>query len=238
MTQTTETLKPVMALLGNYRSLSRPSETVNGSMSASAEIENAASDLSTNLLGDRAMLRIWVRMLAIYGHKWASHLGSAVDDKGLLSESARTWQAGLRGLAQVDLKVGFDTLVLARHDWPPSLPEFRALCLARSASGAPSLDEVVAALVMVASRQGSLVARYGHPLVLAVAQELDMFAIRTAKSVDARRMVRPVYERVLADGRPCWPEHADVDQAALGFVNPSVNRALGLSALNAIRATL
>jgi len=186
------------------------------------------------------MLRIWVRMLAIYGHRWASHLGSAVDDKGLLSESARTWQSGLRGVAQGDLKSAFDVLVLKSHDWPPSLPEFRRLCLSKLTAGAPALAEVVAVLVMVSSRRGSLVDRYRHPLVLAVAQHeaVDMFAMRTAKTVDAKRMVQPVYDALLASGWMDWPEHAHEDQAVLGFARPVQSKSAALSALNAIRAAL
>jgi hypothetical protein len=209
-------------------------------MSGSAESKAVESASSTELLGDKVMTRIWVRMLAIYGHKWSSHLGSAVDGKGLLSESAKTWQAGLRGVSTDGLKAAFDALVLKHHDWPPSLPEFRALCLSRLDAGVPSLDDVVATLVMVSSRRGSLVSRYRHPLVLAVAQHelVDMFAIRTAKTVDARRMVKPIYESLIEGGWLNWPEHAHDDQAAIGFVSPVVNKSLGLSSLRAIRAAL
>lgn len=189
------------------------------------------------------MGRIWVRMLAIYGHKWASHLGYALDDAGLLSESAKTWQAGLCGVSPDNLRTAFDALVLKHHDWPPSLPEFRALCLSKAAEGVPSLDEVVARLVMVSNRRGSLAARYGHPLVLAIARQdsVDMFAIRTAKTGEARRMVKDAYEHCLETGWLDWRKadlkEPDGNQKALEHNKPR-NKSVGMSALSAIRCAL
>lgn len=192
------------------------------------------------------MTKIWVRMLAIYGHKWASHLGAAVDADGRLSESARTWQQGLVGVSRENLKTAFDALVLKKHEWPPSLPEFRKLCLSGTRSDAPSLDEIVSALISVSTRQGSLARRYKHPMALAVSvaclrDGVDMFAIRNAKLVDAKRMIKPAYEQCLKTGWNDWTEddlkEPDRNQKALAHDKP-VNKAAGRSFFSELKAAL
>lgn len=204
------------------------------------------SESSIEPLSDRVMTKIWVRMLAIYGHKWSSHLGAAVDDKGELSESARTWQKGLVGVTVDNLKTAFDALILKNHEWPPSLPEFRKLCLSGVKANAPSLDEIVSMLISVSTRQGSLARRYRHPMALAVSlacrrDGVDMFAIRSAKLVDAKRMVKPVYELLLESGWADWPEGAhdepEKDQKALGHDKP-VSKSAGRSFFSEIKGRL
>jgi hypothetical protein len=189
------------------------------------------------------MAHIWKRMLAIYGHKWASHLGEAANDDGTLSDSAKTWQKGLVGMTLDNLKNGFDALVMHNLEWPPSLPEFRKLCSSKQACNAPSLDEVINTLVMASSRQGSISTRYRHPLSLAISRHdgVDMFAIRTAKTVDVRRMIKAAYDDCLKSGWNDWTEdelkEPDVKQKALGYSKPR-NKEVGVSAFNAIKAAL
>lgn len=194
------------------------------------------SESSTELLGDKVMSKIWARMASIYGHKWSSHLGVASDADGRLTDAAKMWQKGLVGITLDNLKAGFDALVLQAHAWPPSLPEFRKLCLARAGADVPTLDQVVSILAMVSSRSGSLAARYRHPLALAVSARVDVFAVRTAKAVDARRMVKAVYEELLQSGWDDWPEHAyDEEQKALELKR---NKGVGMAAFSAMRSAL
>lgn len=76
-------------------------------------------------------------MSHIYGHRWSAGYGErAVDRDGNLTDVAKTWSSGLSGItgeqvaqglrACVDRGVSGDT---ENAGWPPSLPEFRALCL-------------------------------------------------------------------------------------------------------------
>lgn len=58
-------------------------------------------------------------MAEIYGHKWTSNYSSA--DSG-------TWREGLRGLTKELLLVGLRRCIHSQDPWPPSLPEFRAIC--------------------------------------------------------------------------------------------------------------
>ncbi|MGZ4968013.1 MAG: hypothetical protein ACXV8O_01230 [Methylobacter sp.] len=182
-------------------------------------------------------------MLSIYGHKWSSHLGVADDGTGALTDAAKTWQKGLAGITVEQIKHGFDVLIFKNHDWPPSLPEFRKLCLSKNTDNAPTLDDVVSILVMVPTRQGSVATRYKHPLALAVSLHdgVDMFALRTAKFPDAKRMVKTAYEQCLKTGWVNWTEddlkEPDSKQKALGHDKPR-DKSVGVSAFRDIRAAL
>jgi len=157
-------------------------------------------------------------MSAIYGHRWVSAYGVHVDESGQLSGAAETWSQGLAGLSREQLQHGFDALLKARLEWPPTLPEFLDLCSA--GADVPDLAAAVRMLANAASREGSLVDRYRHPLVLAVAREVDMHALRTASTDRAFRIVGPVYKRMVADGWPEWPEHAHERPKALAYQRP------------------
>lgn len=58
-------------------------------------------------------------MTRIYGHKWSSI--SERDDG--------TWLAGLVGITPEQIASALGRLVLMTREWPPTLPEFRKLCL-------------------------------------------------------------------------------------------------------------
>lgn len=64
--------------------------------------------------------RIWTRMAEIYGHKWTSNFGDHDHDD--------TWARALADLSNDDLKRGLAGCLYRPDAWPPSLPEFRALC--------------------------------------------------------------------------------------------------------------
>lgn len=58
-------------------------------------------------------------MARIFGHKWTSINES---DDG-------TWLAGLSDVTPDQVAHGLSVLVTNHQEWPPSLPEFRDLCL-------------------------------------------------------------------------------------------------------------
>jgi hypothetical protein len=182
------------------------------------------------------MAQLWKRMVAIYGHRWDAPLGPCVDVSGRLSESAATWQAGLSGVSFEQIRHGLEALMLSGEGWPPSLPAFRELCL-KSTSGAPDLSEAVRLLANASSREGSLVDRYGHPLVLAIAREVDMYAMRTASTDRAFRLVGPVYKRLVAEGWPGWPEHAHERPRVLVYQRPA-SRASAMAGIAGLRDIL
>jgi hypothetical protein len=190
----------------------------------------AASGLSSRLIS-----RIWEKMAAIYGHRWVSAYGAHADETGQLSQAAETWAQGLAGLSREQLRRGFEALLRAGLEWPPTLPEFRDMCAA--AADVPDLATVVRWLANAGSREGSLVDRYRHPLALAIAQTVDMYALRTASTERAFRLVGPVYKRMVAEGWPGWPEHAHDRPKAITHDRP-VNRAAALAGIAGLRSAL
>lgn len=61
-------------------------------------------------------------MTRIYGHRWSS---LSVSDDG-------TWLMGLRGVSPDQVAAGLSELVKNHSEWPPTLPEFRGLCLGQT----------------------------------------------------------------------------------------------------------
>lgn len=71
-------------------------------------------------LSERDIDALWLRMAQMFGHRWASSYGAA--DRGGM------WRKGLDGLTQADVAIGLRACMEAAMDWPPTLPQFRALC--------------------------------------------------------------------------------------------------------------
>ncbi len=76
------------------------------------------------------IVNLWERLTHLYGHKFSAAFGeSAANPDGSLTEVAHTWAGGLRGITGAQLAVGLRQCILSGTEWPPSLPEFRAMCL-------------------------------------------------------------------------------------------------------------
>lgn len=128
------------------------------------------------------MRRLWERIVAIYGHKWASAYGDAAeDDAGKPTLSADTWRAGLAGIAERQIGTGLQACIVSADPWPPTLPEFRALCL-----GVPPFAQVRAAF----ADRGA--AKTGF--MRAVSSGIDWHRFRMADADRADRMLRDAYE--------------------------------------------
>jgi hypothetical protein len=63
--------------------------------------------------------RLWLRMTEIYGHKWSSSYGETPSE---------TWSRGISGMSFDELKRGLSECLNSGNAWPPSLPEFLAMC--------------------------------------------------------------------------------------------------------------
>ncbi len=81
------------------------------------------------------MTNLWERLTHIYGHKFASAYGeSAIDEHGL-TEAAKTWASGLRGISGDQIANGLRECVDCGESWPPTLPEFVATCKGKTING-------------------------------------------------------------------------------------------------------
>ena len=75
-------------------------------------------------------MHLWERMTHLYGHKFSAVFGErATRPDGSLTDVAHTWAGGLQGITGAQLAAGLRTCIASGDAWPPSLPEFRAMCL-------------------------------------------------------------------------------------------------------------
>lgn len=139
----------------------------------------------------QAMRTFWSRMAAIYGHRWASAYGDLPeDDNGKPTTAGDTWRRGLMGIPSASLAVGLNACVVSADPWPPTLPEFRAMCLA-----VPSL-----AAVRMDFRRNE-----GGPFTRLVHQYLDTFAYKHAEVGRAEKMLADAYQQArehVMQGKP------------------------------------
>jgi hypothetical protein len=183
------------------------------------------------------MSQFWAKMIGLYGYKWTSQMGDVLDGNHL-SITAKTWREGLAGLTRKQIGKGFSALLEKTLEWPPSLPEFRRLCIGQY--DAPSIDEIVSILAVVGNLIGPLSVRYRHPLALAIARhpETDMPALRIARYGEGRKLIKPVYDFYLQVGWPDWPEGAHEEQVVLVHDKPKANKDIVRAAFAAIKRKL
>lgn len=95
---------------------------------------------------ERRILRhLWSKMTGIYGYRWASAFGDSPErddaDKASgnvgLTDAGIVWAEGLTGLSPQSIAAGVRRAVFSANGFPPTLPEFRAMCL-----GVPPLARV------------------------------------------------------------------------------------------------
>lgn len=115
---------------------------------------------------------LWITMADIYGHKWVSSFG-ADPEKG----AGATWAAALGDLSRRQLGIGIDACRVSADPWPPTLPQFRAMCLGIPTLAAVRLDRDKAT-----------------PFTRLVWQHLDGYRMRQASADAADRMLREAYE--------------------------------------------
>lgn len=117
---------------------------------------------------------LWVRMAEIYGHKWTSAYGDNPNEG-----AAQTWAKGLAGLRSQQLADGLKACLASADPWPPTLPEFRSMCL-----GIPSLARV---RIEIRGRDFT-------PFTRAVWANLDGYLFKQAAADKSDRMLRDAYE--------------------------------------------
>lgn len=116
-------------------------------------------------------------MAQIYGHRWTAPHGESPDAE---SGSAGTWAKGLAGISGRQLGAGLEACIVRADPWPPTLPEFRALCL-----GIPSLAAVRDDFRRTDAER--------MPFTALVWRHLDGWAYRQADHGKAERMLGDAY---------------------------------------------
>lgn len=126
--------------------------------------------------------RLFVRLSEMYGSKFAS-----MWDGQSLDGVKRTWADGLAGLSMQQIADGLKKCL--SRDWPPSLPEFRALCL-------PDF-ETLFTIAQVNPRASAL--------AYWAVQGFGYYEMRQASWRTARDRWTRICERLIADGIPELP---------------------------------
>ena len=167
-------------------------------------------------LSESNTIDMWGRMTVLYGYKWSSNLGMAVDDDGYLTVAAKIWAEELAGISTEQLLHGFSRLKISFPSWPPTVFEFSRLCKGGNASEIPTLDQMASILGTVSARTGSVEHRYKYSMALEIAKKVDMYNIRMMSTEQIKSVIRPIYERLLNSGWDDFEPFASQEQKAVG----------------------
>jgi len=156
----------------------------------------------------------------------------------------REWAQALGRVAPERIASALDKLVESASPWPPSLPEFIALCRVSAEDlGAPSAAEAWRIACNARGKPGTLQQRYRHPLVLAAAThpDCDLFTWSQLPEREGLARFRPVYERLLAQmangDEFVWPEpRKDIEDRTGSAVTPREKAEARYQAKQALRA--
>lgn len=149
--------------------------------------------------------KLWLKMTEIYGRRWTGSFGVSADQ-------SHAWAAALGGLNGQQIAVGLAALTTTEDEqlrkWPPSAPEFRALCENRNpeAFGLPSEDQAYREACRRAHPAGpALEDAWSHPAVCHAALETGFHNLATLKAEASRKLFARNYQaacRMVMDGKP------------------------------------
>ena len=83
----------------------------------------------------KIIANLWERLTHIYGHKFSSVYGESAIDGGSMTEAAKTWASGLRGLTGEQIANGLRECINCGESWPPTLPDFVKMCKGNRVNG-------------------------------------------------------------------------------------------------------
>ena len=75
----------------------------------------------------KRMAGLWARLGATYGTRWGQQFGGGGDKQKMAME---VWGEGLRDIPDEAMARALKRCADRHLEWPPTLPEFRELCLA------------------------------------------------------------------------------------------------------------
>lgn len=157
------------------RAMSELMPEVGSDLSQRSNESSAPPEPTIEPMSQSLVDELWRRMTRIYGHRWLSNFGERDDG---------TWAAGLRGITAQHLAAGFRATVDSGEYWPPSLPQFRALCL-----GLPNQSAAVAAALCTYNES---------PLALRMRDTLPSWDRRHMSRSELERHYRAVYADCVA----------------------------------------
>lgn len=124
------------------------------------------------------MPQFFARMEHLYGHRWTTNYGKAVNGKGELTLAAKQWAHDLADFPPHAILRAMKRLESEYREWPPTVPQFKALCL-----DLPTLAQVL-------DRKND----YG-PACAEIRKSLDWFNLDQMPTKEMLRQAQWQYER-------------------------------------------
>ncbi|WP_405120793.1 replication protein P [Pseudomonas leptonychotis] len=167
----------------------------------SAKFEPPLQPVKPAKLRQGLLDNLWLKMTELYGHRWTGSFGVSADQ-------SHAWAAALGGLTGPQIAVGLASLVASDEKWPPSAPEFRALCENRDPACFGLPCEALAyqeACRRAHPAGGAVEAPWSHPAVCHAALETGFSHLATLKEDASRKLFARNYQaacRMVMDGQP------------------------------------
>lgn len=126
-------------------------------------------------------------MTEMYGNRWTGSFGVSADQ-------SHAWAATLAGLTGKQIAVGLSALAVTQDEqlrkWPPSAPEFRALCENRSpeAFGLPAEESAYREACRNAHPAMAGIGNWTHDAVYHAATETGFYNLNTLRMADSRKL--------------------------------------------------
>lgn len=135
-------------------------------------------------LTEEKIKNLWARMSSVYGYRWKSAYGPKDDG---------TWLHALQGLTPEQLSRGVKRAIKKFQTWPPTLPEFRALCESAEDLGIPSVSDAYRlAMLEIAKFQP----QWSNAVVYAMACEFGVRRLSEIPQAQAWSEWQEVYARI------------------------------------------
>lgn len=140
------------------------------------------------------MTDLWGAMIALYGGRWTSQFGEPVDISG-------QWRETLRGVTREQIESALEALRTSGRPWPPTAPEFRAMCV----DGTRSLSPEVAYAQLLEYQRGEITAQQLDRLIYhAINRNMDYYQFKLLpmdKAMDAFKFAYRAAIEQAATGR-------------------------------------
>lgn len=160
----------------------------------------SSSPLPIEKLPQPLMDKLALKMSEIYGHRWTANFGVSFNQD-------HAWASALSGVTGQQLAVGLMAVIASGEKWPPSAPEFRALCEARPTAeslGLPTEDKAFAEAVRK-THPAMAHATWSHDAVYHAAAECGFYNLQTLQQDASRKLFARNYAialRMVLAGEP------------------------------------
>lgn len=175
-------------------------------------------------------------MTEMYGRRWTGSFGVSADQN-------HAWAAALGGLSGQQIAIGLTALAHTKDPqlgkWPPSAPEFRALCEngAPEDNGLPSPGQAYREAVRNAHPAMAGRAEWSCDAVYHAAKETGFYELNNLQAEASRRLFERNYAMAVRDFLAGKPLTA-MPKALPETVASTRTEAVGREALRQLRATV